>query len=304
MLQNLMQDPVRYLTADPVGQSVLLPFAVALVVAALLRLAGGSAIGRRTAAFGIGAGFLAAFVFLAEMPAGLSSGTPLGKLFWIAAAGLAMGFVLDLDGSAGRGVAFAAAAAALVWLAAERHEELWRVALLLYAASILVYWRIGAGAESEEPARRSEPPFPPILLLITAGALAWLIPKSAALDLAPLATALASAAGGYLLLAYLFHLLGAKPLRVAASGLFGGAGALLAIGSVWMLFVPGASAIGGGILLLAFLLDHRARALALGAVPGEGVLARALQPLVYALVVAVPAAAAVAYIVFVEARAG
>jgi hypothetical protein len=126
MFGKLLQDPVGFLAADPFWQSVLVPFATALVIAAALRSSGGPEVGRRTAAFGVGAGFLMAYLLIAGRPAALSMETPAGKLFWIAAAGLALGFALDLAGWAerGRGLAFLVSAAALLWLAGTQHEAL------------------------------------------------------------------------------------------------------------------------------------------------------------------------------------
>lgn len=301
ILEKLVQDPVGFVRTDPLGQAVLAPFAVALALALVLRVAGGGTVGRRIAAAGIGAGFLAAFALSLGLPLALPPEGAVQQVFWIAAAGLALGLLVDLGGwvrAGGAALAVLLPAAALIWLVGARHETLWPRALLLFAASIPVYWRVAAaGRGSEEPAQRSAALFPPIMLLAAVAALAQLAWSDGS-GLALLAVALGAATIGYLVVAYGLHLVGARPLRFEAAATFGAAGAGLALVYAALLGGSKIDPVAVAILLLVFAVDLRARELAMAVIPGGGFLARAVQPVVYAVVVAIPALGAIVYAIY------
>ncbi|MCW5772464.1 MAG: hypothetical protein KIT16_12560 [Rhodospirillaceae bacterium] len=301
LLDKLVQDPVGFVRTDPLGQAVLAPFLVAVVLALVFRLVGGGRVGRRIAAAGVGAGFLVAFVLMLGPPLDMPPANTAQQIFWIAAVGLVLGLIADVGGWVRAGAASLAVlipAAALIWLVGPRYESLWPIALLLFAASIPVLWRVAAAAQgSEEPGRRSAALFPPILVLAAAAGFTFLAWKDGA-GIALLAVALCAATFGFLLIAYLLNLVGMRPLRFDAAGTFGAAGAALALAYVALLGGSKIDPIAIAILLLVFAADIRARDLAFAVASGEGIAARLVQPIVYAIVVAIPALAAVVYSIY------
>src|SRR6185503_3956583 len=104
------------LIASQVGQVAVVPFAVAALVTLLASLAG--AAGRRVGALGIGAGFLVAYYLIQSGVPAFPPPQAAQKVFWIAAIGLALGFVLDLAGltrAGGHLFAFLVPIGALWW---------------------------------------------------------------------------------------------------------------------------------------------------------------------------------------------
>ncbi len=285
---------------DLLGQTVATPFVVAFVLALALRLALGPALGRKLAVAGAAVAFLFAFTLIQGLPdfPPVASG---GKTFYIVLIGAVLGLGLDLAGatrSGGHALAFIVPLAALAWLIASNPitERLWQAALLL-VASILVYWRVAATARgSDEEANRAAGLFPPILVLVAAVSLSLLALLGASASLSSLAAALAAATGGFLLASYLVDLAGRLPLRFDAIGAFGVAGALLALAYVMLLFNQETNRLSLAVLLLRFVFDFWARPAALGPALGYGTAGRIVRPLMYGVIVAVPAVAAVGYV--------
>lgn len=297
---------IRNLLADPVGQAVIAPFVIGFALALILRIGGGAVWGRRLAVLAIGAGFFAACYFIVGFPPlpPVSFGQ---KMVVIAAAGLALGFVLDVAGLARAGghlFACVLPAAALFWLwqrdiTAGPGTALIVTLLALFLVSVVVYWRQAASARGSDTEEASSAAlFPPIQVLVAAIGFAGIgvvdVPASSAL----LSAALAAAAGGYLLLSFLVHLVSARALGYGAIGAFGGGGVWLALGYAAVFRAETQTKLVLlGVVALAFVADLFARPLALSI--GSGGAARFVQPLVYGLVVAVPPGAALAYTWFV-----
>jgi hypothetical protein len=298
--------------ADPLVASVLLPFIVAFALALALRGALGPTAGRRLAVAGAVVGLLLAITLISGVPP-LPPISSTQKIFWIVLVGLAVGVVLDLTGSTRRGghaFAFLIPLFALAWLT----ERLWSVGgvalvtrvLALFAASVLIYWRVAATARgSEEDPMRAAALFPPLLVLVSAVAVSLLALLSASASLSILAAALAAASGGFALASFLPFLFGGRPLRFDATGAFGLAGALLALVYVLVLFNEGTELSALIALLFVFLFDIFARPVALMTNSRSGAGTRVLRPLLYTAIIALPALAALAYVwVIVGARPG
>jgi hypothetical protein len=293
---------MEFFLDDPLGQAVATPFVVGAVLTLIVRAAFGPAWGGKLAVAGGAAGFIVGFAVLQGVPT-FPPPASVGKIFYLALFGGALGLAVDLLGAtrkAGHALAFLLPAAALLWIAERRLGGTLSAGLVanlvvLFLASILVYWRVAATARgADAPENRSAGLFPAILVLVAAAGLALLAVMGASAALSAMSVALAAAAGGHLAVSGLFHLAGRAPFRFDAIGAFGLAGALLAIGYVLVLFNEGASRVALALLLLVFVIDFVARPAALAARPGGGA-ARLVQPVFYLAIVALPAALAVAY---------
>lgn len=293
------------LLGNPVGQMAIVPFAVAIVLTLILLLVGGA--GRRLAALAIGAGFFVAYYLIHNGVPAFPPPATGQKVFYVAAASLALGLVLDLAGltrAGGHLFAFVLPAGALYWLrqnqiAAGPGGALMATLAALFLVSVVVYWRQAAAARgSDTPAASSAALFPAIQVLavsIGAGGLGILdVPAS----LGMLGFALAAATGGYILVSYLAHLFSGRAPGFGATGAFGAGGVWLALGyaAVFAAEAP-VKLVLVGVVALAFVADFAARPLALAV--GAGSAARLLQPIVYGIIVAIPPAAALAYAWFV-----
>jgi hypothetical protein len=301
---------IQNLLGDPVGQISIVPFAIGAVLALLLRLVGGSVLGHRLAPLAIGAGFFVAYYLIHNGVPAFPPAATGQKAFYVAAIGIALGFLLDLAGAARAGghfFAFLLPAAALFWLrqpqiAAGLGTELLVTLAVLFLASIVVYWRQAAAARDADEAETSSAGlFPAIQVLVAGIGLGGIAVLGISLAFGSLAMALAAAAGGYLLVSYLAHLVSGRALGYGAIGAFGA-------GGIWLAFAYAAVFAADapvkpvliGVVALAFAADVFARPLALlvGA-RGAPAAARFAQPLAYGIIVAIPPAAALAYAWFV-----
>lgn len=297
-LQNLL--------GDPVGQTAIVPFAVGFLLALILRVVGGN----RLAALGIGAAFIVTYYLLHNGIPAFPPAATAQKMFYVAAASLALGLVLDLAGAARSGghlFAFVVPIAALAWmrwpqLMAGPDSVLVATLVVLFLASIVVYWRQAASARGSDTDEASSAAlFPAIQVLVAGIGLGGIALLGISLAFGSLAMALAAGAGGYLLVSYLAHLFGGRGLGYGATGAFGGGGIWLALAyaAVFAADAPVKIALIG-VVALAFALDFVARPLALlVAAGGSPAAARFVQPLAYGIVVAIPPAAALAYAWFV-----
>lgn len=175
---------------DPFFQSSLLPLLLSLLAVGVLHR-----LWRPLAPAAVGVVFLAVFALVVGVPA-LPPPSSLGKLFWTAAAGLALGAGLDLAGVKGRGGVAPLAlwlAASLVWIALPALDGLVAVLTLavLVVAGVAFVTGGPAGAPSPVPAASLA-----LALALGVGGTA-LIGSSA--SIAQTALALAAAAGGFLL---------------------------------------------------------------------------------------------------------
>lgn len=181
---------------DPFLQSSVLPLLAALVVVGLLRLAGGGIAGRRLAAGGIALTFLGVYAFVIGVPA-FPPPSSMGRLFWCAVAGVAVGLAADAAGVKG------AKASALIglwllgslaWLmlpALSSAGEALIAVPLLAAGAWVTFGRLPAGAEG--PATSGA------VLLALALAVGGTALVGSSASLAQAALALAAATGGFLL---------------------------------------------------------------------------------------------------------
>jgi hypothetical protein len=297
---------LQSLLGDPVGQTAIVPFAAGVLLALVLRIAGGRAL----AALAIGAAFFATYYIIHN---GIPSFPPMAtaqKLFYVAAASLALGVVLDLAGAARAGghlFAFVVPLAALAWMrwpqiAAGPGGALIATLAVLFLASIVVYWRQAASARGSDTDEASSAAlFPAIQVLVAGIGLGGVALLGISLSFGSLAMALAAGAGGYLLVSYLVHLFAGRGLGYGATGAFGGGGIWLALAyaAVFAADAPAKIALIG-VVALAFAVDFVARPLALlVAAGGSPAAARLVQPLAYGAIVAIPPAAALAYAWFV-----
>lgn len=297
-LQNLL--------ADPVGQTAIVPFAVGFLLALILRILGA----HRLAALGIGAAFFAAYHLIHNGVPAFPPAATAQKMFYVAAAGLALGLVLDLASAARSGghlFAFAVPIAALAWmrwpqLTAGPGGALIATLVVLFLASIVVYWRQAAAARGSDTEEASSAAlFPAIQVLVAGIGLGGIALLGISLSVGSLAMALAAGAGGYLLVSYLAHLFAGRGLAYGATGAFGAGGVWLALAyaAIFAADAPVKIALVG-VVAVAFAVDFLARPLALlVAAGGAPATARLLQPLAYGIVVAIPPAAALAYAWFV-----
>lgn len=184
---------VSALLNDLLVQTAVLPLLVAAAAAGLLRFAG-----RGVAAGGVLAGFIVAYLLIVGLPA-LPPPSAMGKLFWAAVVGLALGLGADLAGLAPRRAGLlvgAWLALALGWLALPRltaatglGQTLMVLGLLAVAAVPVL--RRGAGGQGATA--------PGVVLLALALAVGGTAFAGASASVAQLAFALAAATGGLLL---------------------------------------------------------------------------------------------------------
>jgi hypothetical protein len=294
------------LLADPVGQTAIVPFAIGFLLALILRIVGLRAL----AALGIGAAFFATYYIIHSGVPAFPPVATAQKLFYVAAAGLALGLVLDLAGAARSGghlFAFVVPIAALAWmrwpqLMAGPGGALIATLVVLFLASIVVYWRQAASARGADTDEASSAALFPAIQLLAAGiGLGGIALLGISLSFGSLAMALAAGTGGYLLVSYLAHLFGGRGLGYGAVGALGGGGIWLALAyaAVFAADAP-VKIVLIGVVALAFAVDFVARPLALlVAAGGSPAAARFVQPLAYGIVVAIAPAAALGYAWFV-----
>jgi len=276
--------------AHPAGQSVVVPLAVALVATGLLRLIGGGR-GPTLAAAGLGLGFLAGYgliLGIAPLPP-RSAGQ---KLFYIVALAWAAGVALDLAAARPlwrHGLAVVGSVAAVVWLLGAQlgaETMLWPGSVLV-AAWVLVLERLSArSGQSLDGA---------VMLIVVGLAGAGVAFFGATASGAQLSLALAAAAGGFALWNW-----PVVRFRFAAAAVYAGGAAALALASQFVLYTQ-VSPWALLLLVLVFFVDRWAARLSHGL--GDNAFARALAPVVLALVAAIPAGAALA-VAYLSAGAG
>ena len=259
------------LLGDPVGQMVIVPFAVGALLALIVRIIGGAVFGHRLAALGIGAAFFAAYYLIHNGVPAFPPAATAQKMFYVAAASVALGLVLDLAGAARAGghfLAFVVPAAALFWMrqpqiAAGPGGALIATLAVLFLASIVVYWRQAAsarGADTEDAS--SAALFPAIQVLAAGIGLGGIALLGISLAFGSLAIALAAGAGGYLLVSYLAHFFAGRGFGYGATGAFGAGGVWLALAyaAVFAADAP-VKLVLIGVVALAFAVDFVARPL-------------------------------------------
>lgn len=290
---------------SPEMQGGVIPFIATLLATLAIRLTGGPVHGARLAIVAPGLGFLLAYYLIegAAWPAVASK----QKVLWIAVAAVALGLVVHLA-SRRRALALAAALlvplASLAWLDWRRltgDPDLGRILTLavLYLAALVALWSLQAAAGEGGPADAGEPDagagrggiYAPLLLMVAAFAAGAISLFSAFIGMAQASIAVGAVLGGYLLVAYPFHIASGRAFAFGASGLVGIAGIWIACLFTMALFGFSMNKVALAILLLAFPAGWLARSLRVGA----GRAARVIEPIVFGILVAVPAAAGAAY---------
>jgi len=269
---------------DPIVRGVGVPFVLALIVALAGRLAGATA--SRHAAIGVPFAFLATYVLLLGWspfpPVSAAQKIPYGV------AGLAL-LGLLVDGRLGRPWALALAggaalAAALGWLALRPLSAGSTEALTLGGAVLAG----GTAAFLALARERARPAVAGAALTAAALGLGGIALTGASASIAQAAIALAAAAGGFAVATWF------RPLvPFGAAGIIGGAGALALLAGQAAFFTR---------------LDRTALALLAASVPMLLIVSRLragrgsglLPPVVAGLAAGIPAAAAVAYVVYIK----
>lgn len=191
-----MMAPMMDALNDPFLQSSVLPLVAALVAVGLLRLAGGGVAGRRLAVGGIALTFLGAFALVIGVPA-FPAPSSMGRLFWCAVAGLALGLAADAAGMKGAKASALTGVwllGSLVWLTLPALTSLAEALVavpLLAAGAWVVFGRLPAG--------KNGPATSGALLLALALAVGGTALIGSSASLAQATLALAAAAGGFLL---------------------------------------------------------------------------------------------------------
>ena len=168
-LQNLL--------GDPVGQAAIVPFAVGFLLALILGIVGGAVRGQRLAALGIGAAFLVVYYLTHNGVPAFPPAATAQKMFYVAAASIALGVLLDLAGAARSGghlFAFVLPLAALLWMrwpqiTAGPSGGLIATLVVLFLASIVVYWRQAAAARGADTEEASSAALFPAIQVLVAG---------------------------------------------------------------------------------------------------------------------------------------
>jgi hypothetical protein len=287
---------MNFILTDPLGQGIVLPFLVAGFIALWMRMGGGAAFAARFGGLGIGLGFLVAYALVQGIQPFPPSGS-LAKVFYVVGLGMAVGLVADLGPAERRDAhlfAVLVPLAALVWLAIRPlGAPSWSLVgtlLLLYVASMLVYWRVAATARGADQAGgEAAALFPATLVLVAAVPLGLVALMGGSAAIATLSFAVAAGAGACLGVQYLAYLAQGRVHGLGSAAIFGAAGALLALAYVIVLFNEGASRVALALVLLVFIVDLWARRRALAMAP------RWLRPVAYGAMVAVPATVAFAY---------
>ena len=292
------------LLQDPAVQGGVIPFALGLALTVVLRFGGGAAQGARFAPLALGLAFLAAYWVLE----GIAPFPPVAskqKIFYLAILAVAAGLALEATGASRKAtvaVAIAFPLIALLWLAQRPLFGAPTLALIvklaiLYAASLLVFWRLDAASRAGHGARddtaHTEPAAglrAPSMLLVSAFAAGIISLFGAFIGLAQLSIATGAILGGYMLVNYLLSVRAGTAFPFGPIGVIGVGGAWLVC--VYVMTLYGQSVNKGVLagLLLGFLLDPIARR----ARVGRATAARVLNPLFYGAIVAIPAVIAAA----------
>jgi len=290
---------------SPEIQGGAIPFIATFLATLAIRLGGGPVHGARLAIVAPGLGFLLAYYLIegAAWPAVASK----QKVLWIAVTAVALGLLVHLASrrrALALAVAYLAPLAALAWLDWRRltgDPDLGRILtwVVLYLAALLALWSLHAAAGERRPTGPDDPRdgagrggvFAPLLVMVAAFAAGVISLFSAFIGMAQASIAVGAVLGGYLLAAYPFHIASGRSFAFGAGGLVGVAGIWIACLFVMALFGFSMNRVALAILLLAFPAGWLARRVRVG----TGRTARILEPVVFGVLVAIPAAAGAAY---------
>jgi hypothetical protein len=264
----------------PVVQSVVIPLALALALTGIIRFAFGPQYGKVLAAAASGLALLAACVLVLGIPP-WPPRTALEKLPAMVAASLAIGAIMDTAEPSRTGIAAAGVGLTLlgyVWLAMPQFSRLGALDAAMLAAAALVACVIISGISLAEPLSESVP----AMLVVAGVGLAGVAFNAGSLKLFQLSLALASATGGYALWNW------PKPRYP-----FGRAG-LFSAGLAWLLLALLTMLLTKVRPLALLLLASAFLAVAIAVrIPLGRLERRVVEPLLVALLAAIPSVAAV-----------
>ncbi len=259
-----------------------MPIVASLVLTGAVRFANGRERGPRVSGAAVAVGFLIAYWIILGLPT-LPPVQTKDKLAYAVLGGLVVGFVLDYVRTPAliRWVLFGVGmAATLYWFGARKYPNADALTLAggvaLWAGVLIALWRVEAG--------RNEGLNPQIKLFIAAlatGVIAELSGSSA--SIAQLAFALATALAGFMLWNWPVH------RYPHGAVLLLGAGTALAGIIFWLALFTDTNPIPLGILVLVFFGDYAANRIRLG----EGLIGRALKPIVLGGACLIPALLAI-----------
>ncbi len=293
------------LMQDPGIQAAVLPFIVAFVLVAVIRLGGGADWGARFATLALCAAILVAYWLLEGLPP-FPPVASKQKLFYLALLAIALGLILDA-GVAGRTAIKSAAAfyplVAVLWLGQPKimnslSVELVLLLLFLWVGAVVSLWLLEYATQTghlrvNEAAAKGGLNAP-TLLMLAAFASAIISFLGAFIGLAQISVAIGASLAAYMVLNYLIFVVTGRSLYFGAMGVVGIGGTWIAGVYVMALFGGKVNTVALAILVVVFIADLFARRLRVGG----GVGARVIEPIVYGVVVAIPAlvAAVVAYL--------
>lgn len=265
----------------PMVQSSLFPLSLGFVLTGIIRLIGGPGRGALLAAAAIGGTMLATHVLVFGLPP-LAPRSATEKVFMLTAAGLAVGFTLDVlrdHKVATLAIAFFGAAGGLWWLAGNRlglpqFDEDWLRYGLVLIGGLVCLVRLES--------RSGDGLTPSVMLLIATLGAGGVAIIGASASLAQSLFGLSAALGGFMLWNWPVSRFAFNRAALLGAGL----PALFLVGQA--AFFTKAPAVALALLLPIFFADSLSHRL----VKGSSRSAEAFRPLVLGLLAAVPALAA------------
>jgi hypothetical protein len=287
------------LLQNPAVQVGLLPFAVAFVLVVAIRFGGGARLGPRFAMLGPCVALVAAYWVLEGQPPFPPVGS-MQKLPYLIVLAIGAGVALDAAG-AGRttvkGVAALFTAATVLWLAQRKLLAGPDIAfilrlLVLWVAGVVTLWLLEHAAQTAtlrgENAEAKGGLNAPALLMVAAFATAAVSLFGGFSGMALLTVAIGAALGAFVLVGYLLFVFSGRTLAFGAMGVIGLGGAWISGIYVAALFGGDVDKVALAVLAAVFVADLFARRVRLG----DGAGARITEPLLYGIIIILPAAVA------------
>ena len=296
---------IEYLIHDPVSQSVIAPILIAVISTLLIRIVFGAGLGARIAIVAIVPAFVVGYLLIL----GISPFPPISstqKLFYIMliAAGIGLAFELFRPGLILKiAVIGLLPLAALIWLAGRLlvplDPRILPDLVTLYLGTIGVKWCL-AQADPRESLPAAVPALAAsILMMVDAAALGVVAFFGGAPIIAQLAFVLASASGGYILIAWIFYVFNGENFRFGMVGRTCIVDATAAIAYIYVLYAEQPNRTAILILCLIFAMHFIASPIAGMLHPASQRLGRALRPIFYGAVVTVAMVIEVVYVLLV-----
>lgn len=276
------------LMSNPATPGTVIPFALAVVLTAVIRFVGGTTQGRALAIAAAVVAFLVAFLIIESLPP-FPPAAAKQKVFYLVLLALVVGLVLDLSGAPrpfARGALLLFPLIGLAWigwrpLVAGPDVQLILRLAVLWLVSAAILWRLMTLSD-----RGALGPGVQVLVAAAGTAFVALLGNSASLGV--LASSVAAATGGVLSWAFLAAFFSSGRYGFGSVGVLGTGGALLTLVYVLVLFTETVNLIALAVLALVFAADRVAARM-----PPRRALGRVAQPVVLAALAAIPAAAAV-----------